>query len=88
MRSVLHPRLSVANCRLSLSTAGDNGPSLTKQETSSINFDCSNPLGPPGLVNRRLQKTPQITENPQLTHWHTGCNVMVVASNRIASLVE
>jgi hypothetical protein len=28
---------------------------------------------PSGLVNCRLQKTPQITEKPQLDHWHTGC---------------
>jgi hypothetical protein len=33
----------------------------------------SSKVGPPGLVNHRLQKTSQITEKPQLAHWHSGC---------------
>jgi len=72
-----------------LTTAGDNGSSLTKPKASSRDAALSHSCGPTELVNRRLQTTLTNPQKPHLDHWHTGCKPHArPRSNRIASLVE
>ena len=79
MRSFPHPRLSVANFRLSLSTAGDNGPSLTQTRTLVVNHTHTHSLDHPVLSTTGYKKLHTSQKN---LNWTTGTPVVTGWSSR------